>query len=327
MSLPASLPASVEPQLTGTVLLVRPATFGFNPETAPTNAFQRAPGADDSATSSPVVAAESAAGIAARARAEFDGFAEQLRGAGLRVLVFDDPGTPPTPDAVFPNNWVSFHPGGRVVLYPMLAPRRRAERRPAIFELLAAQGHSYPRRLDLSADEARGEFLEGTGSLVLDRRRRVAYAAISPRTHPAAVRAWASAMGYEPFLFTALDAAGATIYHTNVLLSVGQTVAVACFDALPNAAERAALRERLATDGRLVLAISHAQLAAFAGNMLQVQPPGRAPLLLLSAQAWESLLPAQQAVLRARTEILTARLETIERYGGGSARCMVAEVF
>ena len=305
----------LEPALTGTVLLVRPAAFGFNPETAATNAFQAVAATDELAT------------IAARAGAEFDAFAHQLRGAGLRVIVFQDPGTPPTPDALFPNNWVSFHPGGRAVLYPMLALNRRAERRPAVLDLLADHGLPYPTVLDLSASEARGEFLEGTGSLVLDRARRVAYAAISPRTHPAAVRAWAVRMGYEPFIFTATDGAGTPIYHTNVLLSVGQTVAVACFEALPDAGERAALHEHLAAEGRLVLPISFAQLQEFSGNMLQVQPAGRGPLLVLSARAWAALDAGQQAALRARTEVLTAPLDTIERYGGGSARCMVAEVF
>lgn len=312
-------PPTPEPHLTGTILLVRPAAFGFNSETASTNAFQAAPGADASHT---------AAEIAVRAQAEFDTFAEQLRAAGLRVIVFQDPGIPSTPDSLFPNNWVSFHPGGQAVLYPMYAPNRRAERRTAVFDLLNAHGLPYPKVLDLSAaGETSGAFLEGTGSLVLDRARRIAYAAVSPRTHPATARIWADQLGYELFLFTAVDAAGAPIYHTNVLLSVGETVAIACFDALPDASERAQLAERLAVGGPFVLGINHAQLQAFAGNMLQVRPISRAPLLVMSTRAWASLAPVQQAALQTGTEILTVLLETIERYGGGSARCMVAEVF
>ncbi len=323
--MPAAVPPtfSAQPPLTGTVLLVRPVAFGFNPETAMTNAFQKRPNADLGAEPN----AKSKSEIAAQALAEFDAFAAQLRGAGLRVIVFQDPGSPSTPDSIFPNNWVSFHGGGRAVLYPMHAPNRRAERRLAVFELLTAEGFSYPSILDLSAAETRGEFLEGTGSLVLDRVRRVAFAAVSPRTHLAVAQAWAAALGYELFLFTALDAANTPIYHTNVLLSVGETVAVACFDALPDPAERAALRARLAEGGRLVLPISLEQLAAFAGNMLQVQPAGRGALLILSAQAWASLTTSQQSALHGRTGLLVAPLDMIERAGGGSARCMLAEVF
>ncbi|MBC7447191.1 MAG: amidinotransferase [Hymenobacteraceae bacterium] len=306
---------AAEPQLTGTVLLVRPAVFGFNSETAATNVFQTP------------AAATVQQEVAELARTEFDAFAAQLRAAGLHVLVFQDPGTPVTPDSLFPNNWVSFHPGGQAVLYPMHAPNRRDECRAAVFELLAGQGFTFPTVIDLRAAEARAEFLEGTGSLVLDRVRRVAYAAISPRTHPNAVRAWAAQLGYTPFLFTALDAAGTAIYHTNVLLSVGETVAVACFEALPDPTERADLREQLATGGRLVVAITGAQLSAFAGNMLQVQPVGRGPLLVMSARAWAALTADQQIAIQARTDLLTASLDIIERVGGGSARCMIAEVF
>ncbi len=309
---PDRLPAS---QLTNAVLLVRPAAFGFNPETAGTNAFQCA------------IGAESRVAIATRAQEEFDVFVAQLRAAGLRVIVFQDPGAPATPDSLFPNNWVSFHPDGCAVLYPMHATNRRTERRTAVFEQLATHGHPYPTVVDLSGGEADEEFLEGTGSLVLDRARQVAYAALSPRTHHRAVLAWAARFGYEPVVFTATDALGTPIYHTNVLLSIGETVAVACFDAIANPIERAILRERLALDGRFVLAISHDQLRAFAGNMLQLRPAGKAPLLVLSAQAWTSIRTEQQIALRAHTQILTASLDTIERYGGGSARCMIAELF
>jgi hypothetical protein len=305
-----------ETQLTDTVLLVRPAAFGFNPDTARTNAFQ-----NDDGRLTP-------AEIQARAVAEFDAFVEQLRASGLRVIVFPDPGpTPPTPDSIFPNNWVSFHPGGQAVLYPMHAPSRRAERRPAVLAQLAAAGHPYPQVLDLSGWEATGQYLEGTGSLVLDRARRVAYAALSPRTDATAVALWAARLGYELVVFEALDASGTPIYHTNVLLSVGATVAVACFEALPDSEARTLLHTRLATDGRLVVPITHPQMSAFAGNMLQVQPAGRGPLLIMSGQAWRALSGAQQAALLAHTEVLVAPLDTIEQYGGGSARCMLAEVF
>jgi hypothetical protein len=305
-----------ETQLTDTVLLVRPAAFGFNPDTARTNAFQT-----DDGRLTP-------AEIQAHAVAEFEAFVAQLRASGLRVIVFPDPGpTPPTPDSIFPNNWVSFHAGGQAVLYPLHAPSRRAERRPAVLAQLAAAGHPYPQVLDLSGWEAHAQYLEGTGSLVLDRVRRVAYAALSPRTDATAVAMWAEQLGYEAVVFEAQDATGTPIYHTNVLMSVGATVAVACFEALPDPAARALLYAHLATGGRLVVPITHSQMNAFAGNMLQVQPAGRPPLLIMSGQAWRALAAAQQVALQARTEVLVAPLDTIERYGGGSARCMLAEVF
>ena len=302
--------------LTSTLLLIRPAAFGFNPDAAATNVFQ----ADDGH--------HAAAEVAARAAAEFDAFTAQLRAAGVEVVVFQDPGTPVTPDSLFPNNWVSFHPGGHAVLYPMQPANRRPERRPAVFDALAAAGHPFPHRLDLSAWEATDWFLEGTGSLVLDRRTRRAYAALGPRTHPAAVAAWATQLGYTAFAFHAVDAHGVPIYHTNVLLSVGETVALACLDALPDPAERAALEHHLRADApdRLLVPLSFGQLGAFAGNALQVRTTDAAPLLVLSAQAWAALTGPQQAAIKARTGVLAAPLPTIEQYGGGSARCMLAEV-
>lgn len=307
--------AGREPQLTDTVLMVRPAAFGFNPETAVTNAFQ-------------AETALTAAEVQAQALAEFDGFVAQLRAAGVRVVVFQDPGFPPTPDSLFPNNWVSFHPDGTAVLYPMHAPNRRAERRPALLAQVQREvGLPLAGILDLSAAEADDRFLEGTGSLVLDRAHRVAYACRSPRTDAGLAAAWAEKLGYELLLFDATDATGQPIYHTNVLMSVGENVAVVCFEAIPNPAEAAAVRQRLETTGRAVLAISRAQLAAFAGNMLQVSTAVGTPLLVLSAQAWQALDTDQRALLEAQTRVLTALLDTIERHGGGSARCMLAEVF
>jgi hypothetical protein len=231
--------------LTNTLLLVRPAAFGFNPDTAVTNAFQH----DDD--SLPAFA------IQALAAAEFDAFAKALRAAGIKIIVFQDPGKPATPDSIFPNNWVSFHENGRAVLYPMQPANRRAERRPAVFEALAAAGHAFPDQLDLSDWETENRFLEGTGSLVLDRAARRAYAAESPRTHPQAVADWAARMGYVPFTFRAVDAGGVPIYHTNVLLSVGETVALVCLDALPDQTERAALEAHLRADAPERLGVAH----------------------------------------------------------------------
>lgn len=295
------------------LLLVEPAAFGFNAETAATNRFQHAGGL-------------SPAAAAAQARLEFAGLAAALRNAGIPIAVAADDPVPARPDAVFPNNWVSFHDDGTVVLYPMRDPTRRAERREAVIDAVKTQlGFQETRRLDFSGAERDGRFLEGTGSLVLDHRLRVAYACRSPRTDESLVREWARRLGYEPFLFDAATADGAPVYHTNVLLWLGEGIAGVGLEWIP-AAQRAELSRHLRASGRDLIELEAPQLQRFAGNMLEV-PAGQQRHLVMSAAAHESLHPGQlrQLALAGCTPLIAA-VPVIERLGGGSVRCMLAEV-
>lgn len=306
-----------EPQTSGTVLLVRPASFGFNPQTAGSNAMQAQSAPDSQA-------------LAEAALREFDALHAALRSAGVRCCVVADTPEPPRPDAVFPNNWCSWHADGTLVEYPLLAPSRRLERREAVIEaVVAATGFRVRRRLDYRAHERDGHYLEGTGSLVLDRSARVAYACRSPRTDEALVREWCESMDYEPVVFDACDAGGQPYYHTNVMMWIGTRAAMCCLESIERS-QREAVRARLSATHEL-LGIDRAAVASFAGNMIELSAPGadgRAePLLLLSAAA-ERALPA---ATRSRLQALYPRqcvvpVPTIERVGGGSVRCMVAEV-
>ncbi|MEO6185028.1 MAG: arginine deiminase-related protein [Steroidobacteraceae bacterium] len=294
--------------------MVEPAAFGFNAETAVTNRFQQQPDLPE-------------AGTATVALAEFAGLAGGLRAAGIGVCVVRDTPVPAKPDAVFPNNWVSFHADGTVVLYPMQSSTRRPERREAVIETVKRElGFVERRRVDLSPAEQQGRFLEGTGSLVLDHQARVVYACRSPRTDEALLREWARRMDYEPFVFDAVTRDGTAVYHTNVLLWIGANIAGAGLDWLP-ATQRALLLKRLEQSGKQVLSLDDAQLHAFAGNMLEVQSSPGQRHLVMSASAAASLRPAQQAAIRAAGCLpLVAAVPTIERLGGGSVRCMLAEV-
>lgn len=293
------------------VWMVRPHAFGANPETAASNAFQ--------------AAAAPPPDLAERARAEFDGFVAALRGAGVRVFVTDDEPVPVTPDAVFPNNWVSTHQDGTVVLYPMLVPSRQREVRPDwVHAMAVSHGRELRRTLDLRSEPG---ILEGTGSLVLDRPRRLAFACVSPRTDPELARTWARELGYRLQLFHAVDEQGVAIYHTNVMMAVGTTFSVVCAAAVPDPAERAALLQALELEGRPLVQISRAQMADFAGNVLEVRGAGEQPLIAMSSRAWAAFTPEQQGVLAHGAPIVHVPLDTIERYGGGSARCMLAEVY
>jgi len=295
------------------VCMVEPAAFGFNIETAASNRFQRDAGM-------------TAATAASAARAEFTALADSLRAAGIGVAIASDTATPAKPDAVFPNNWVSFHADGTVVLYPMHNPSRRAERREAVIDGVKAQlGFVETRRIDLTDEERRGRFLEGTGSLVLDHRNRVAYAVPSPRTNASLVREWARLMDYEPVLFDAATPDGTPVYHTNVVLWIGERVAGAGLAWVPEP-QRATLRARLAT-GRDIMPLSGTQLLAFAGNMLELVNARGETHLAMSASASACLDQAQRAMLRAAgIASLVAAIPVIETLGGGSVRCMLAEV-
>jgi hypothetical protein len=263
----------------------------------------------------------------AAAAVEFEGVVDALSAAGVEVVVVDDSASPPTPDSIFPNNWVSFHADGTVVLYPMMAPCRRRERRRDVLEHLSHElGFRIDRVVDLSGHEADGRFLEGTGSMVLDRVNRVAYACLSARTDVEVLAEAARVLDYEPVAFVAVDANGMPVYHTNVLMCLGADFAVLCEEAISDAAQRAAVHRRLEETGHAVIPIRLEQMCGFAGNMLELAGPGGERLLALSARALETLDEAQRAALEARCRLVVAPIAAIEEGGGGSVRCMLAEV-
>jgi hypothetical protein len=296
------------------VLMVRPARFGWNPQTQASNRFQREDAALERNASE-------------RACMEFDTLAAALRGAGVDVRIAMDRAEPICPDAVFPNNWVSLHEDGTVVLYPMLARNRRLERRLDIIATLAAGcGLAVRRLLDLTHYESRGLFLEGTGSVVFDHARRIAYACLSPRTHREPLAELCEELGYAPCAFAASDADGVAIYHTNVMLAVGARTCVVAADAI-DARDRERVLASLAAPGRVLEIIDSRQMAGFAGNVLELRAADGRSVLALSATAREAF--GETAFARLATavdQVVVAAIPTIEALGGGSVRCMLAEV-
>jgi hypothetical protein len=303
-----------ESQLASAVLMIRPARFQSNPQTAASNRFQGRTSASPEAQH-------------AAALAEFDALAQALENAGIRVVVFDDTPEPHTPDAIFPNNWVSFHADGSAVLYPMEAQNRRAERRRDIVESLADE-HGFVLRdiVDLSHHERDGHFLEGTGSMVLDRVNRIAYACLSSRTHLDALGEFAQRLDYEVLAFDAVDKQGAPIYHTNVLMHIGEKVAIVCDAAIPREEQRKAVLESLDATGHQVIRLTFAQLNAFAGNMLELRSASGQRVTAMSEQARRALTEDQLAILAQNGAIVSVPIDTIEGSAGGSVRCMLAEI-
>ena len=302
----------MEPQSAGTVLMVRPACFGFNPQTAASNAFQSSAVMGD-------------AEAQARVLREFDALAEALGRAGVNVMVAADTREPAKPDAIFPNNWVSFHADGTVALYPMLALNRRAERRDEIVGQVVRGGFRVSRTVDLTHREQENKYLEGTGSLVLDRRHRIAYACVSPRTDLDVLGEFAQLLDYDLVAFDAQDGSGQAIYHTNVLMAIGSGFAVVCGDSIMGEAPRAAVFSKLRDTGHEVLDISLAQMREFAGNVLELAPPGN-HVVAMSDRALLSFGPQQRRALESHAQVLAVPIPTIERLGGGGVRCMLAEV-
>jgi hypothetical protein len=312
MSPAANTPS--EPQSAGTVLMVRPASFGFNPQTAATNRFQRIPAATQHDESK------------ARVLHEFDALVAALQGAGVSVLVADDSPEPVKPDAIFPNNWVSFHSDGTVALYPLLAPNRRLERREQILEqVMHDGGFRVSRTVDLTDHERDNKFLEGTGSVVLDRPHRVAYACASPRTDLDVLREFAQLLDYDVMSFEARDGDGQLIYHTNVLMSIGERFAVVCGESIVRDLHRDAVFSRLEATGHDIIDISISQMSRFAANVLELAAPQGA-MLAMSEQALESFDRNQRRALEAHAGVVAVPIPTIERLGGGGVRCMLAEV-
>jgi hypothetical protein len=293
--------------------MIRPVRFAFNEQTAESNAFQ-----DPEAAK--------AVAVQEKALLEFDKMAEGLRNLGVDVTIIEDTPEPHTPDAIFPNNWVSFHANGIVCLYPMYAQNRRLERRHDIIEQLKKK-FSVTNILDFTGYEDAQKFLEGTGSMVLDRINRIAYACISPRTDVEVLKEFSQKMNYRLVSFTATDDREKQIYHTNVVMSVGDKFAVICLESILDKIERNHVLETLNETGKDVIDISIDQLKRFAGNMLQVQNKDGEAILVMSTQAYRSLMPEQLRKLEKYNQMFYTDLSTIERNGGGSARCMIAEIY
>ena len=294
--------------------MVRPACFGFNPQTADSNAFQRSPG------QVPTIDQQGFA------LAEFDGVVDSLRRAGVEVIVAADTEQPAKPDAIFPNNWVSFHRDGTVALYPMMAQNRRWERREDVLEQVVREGGFHAvRTVDLTQRETDGKFLEGTGSMVLDRANRIAFASPSPRTDLDVLGDFAQQLDYELVTFQAVDAALQPVYHTNVLMAVGTRFAVLCGESIPHAPHREAVFSKLRSTGHEVIDISFEQMSSFAGNVLELAPSG-ASVIALSTTAWRSLDAGQRLALESYGAVVPVAIPHIERFGGGGVRCMLAEI-
>lgn len=304
-------------QITNTLLMVRPVAFRMNEQTAVNNFFQEGLQLDNEV-------------INRRAQKEFDDFVHQLRAVGVQVIVVDDDEKLDTPDSIFPNNWVSFHEDGTAAIYPIFAVNRRRERRPEVFEKLEEEGFLIENVVDYTEAEEEGLFLESTGVIIMDRVNEKAYCALSPRASEELLIEFCEDFEFTPVIFTAYQDVGGKrlpIYHTNVMMCVGEDFAVICLDSIDDVKERKNVVRHLKEDGKEIIEITEAQMHHYAGNMLQVQGKDNLTYLVMSQAAYESLTPDQIRRIEKHSNILAADLETIETCGGGSARCMLAEVF
>lgn len=302
----------MQDQRTSHILMVRPRHFGFNAETAVNNEFQNETDEDQSSVSD-------------RALLEFDHFVEKIRAAGVQVEVVDDLDTVSSPDAIFPNNWLTTHRNGALITYPMFAENRRAERREDVIDRLIDL-YGYQRRYSLEHYEDKGMFLEGTGSMVLDRTHQIVYACLGPRTDPTILDKWCVLTGYDRFTFEAEDPPGRKIYHTNVMMSIGTHFAVVCLESIPQEEVRRSLLRKLSED-RLVIPITRGQMRSFAGNILELHAVTGESVIAMSSNAFHSFDREQREKLSKFGSIIHSPLDTIEEIGGGSARCMIAELF
>ena len=305
-------------QITDTILMIRPVAFRMNEQTAVNNYYQK------------VVDSLLPETVNAKAQQEFDAFVEKLKAVGVNVVAVDDTTDTDTPDSIFPNNWVSFHENGDVALYPMFAENRRNERREEILDLLEDKGFNIDNIVDYTSAEEDDIFLEGTGSIVLDRVNQKAYCALSPRADEELFIEFCEDFEYTPVIFEAFQTVNGErkqIYHTNVMMCVGDTFAVICADCIDDKKERKMVLENLKEDGKEIILLTEQQLNNFAGNMLQVNGADNKSYLVMSDAAKQVLTKDQITKIEKHTEILSANLDTIEACGGGSARCMMAEVF
>lgn len=302
-------------QTTDTVLMIEPIAFGYNAQTAENNYFQ---------------IEQKNTGIQEKALEEFNSFVEKLRNKGINVITIKDTLVPHSPDSIFPNNWVSFHKDGKVVLYPMFAPNRRVERREDILETLKNKGFEITKTDDLSHFEDENKFLEGTGSMIFDHDNKIAYGSVSLRLDEELFRNFCTKYGFIPVVFHSYQNAGGQrlpIYHTNVMMCVADQFVVICLDCIDDELEREKVQEVIKSSGKQIIEISEDQLQQFAGNMLQVQNTEGKKFLVMSKTAYKSLTSDQIGNIEKYCEIIYSDLNTIETNGGGSARCMLAEVF
>ncbi|ENI5460163.1 amidinotransferase [Flavobacterium psychrophilum] len=305
-------------QTTNSILMIRPVAFRMNEQTAVNNYYQK------------VIDGLSPETVNAKAQEEFDTFVNKLRMVGVDVTVVDDTLEPSTPDSIFPNNWISFHESGDVALYPMFAENRRLERREEILDILEDKGFQVNEIMDYSSAEEDGFFLEGTGSIVLDRENDKAYCALSPRADEELFIEFCEDFEYTPVIFEAFQTVEnerKLIYHTNVMMCVADTFAVICADCIDDKKERKMVLDSLKSDGKEIVLITEDQMNNFAGNMLEIQGADERRYLIMSASAHKSLTKKQIAQLEEHITILSSSLDTIEACGGGSARCMMAEIF
>lgn len=302
-------------QTTNTVLMIEPVAFGYNAQTAENNYFQ---------------VEQKGADTQSKALVEFNNFVEKLRNKGINVVAVKDTLEPHTPDSIFPNNWVSFHKDGKVVLYPMFAPNRRAERRMDILEMIKSKGFEITEIDDFTASENENKFLEGTGSMIFDHDNKIAYGSVSLRLDEELFKEFCAKYGFTPVVFHSYQNAGdqrLPIYHTNVMMCVADKFVVICLDCIDDELEREKVQEVIKSSGKEIIEISEDQLQQFAGNMLQVNNSEGKKFLVMSQTAYQSLTPEQINSIEKYCEIIYSDLNTIEVNGGGSARCMLAEVF
>jgi len=298
--------------------MIRPVAFRMNEQTAVNNYYQK------------VLDGLLPATVNAKAQAEFDAYVEKLRAVGINVIVIDDTIDPDTPDSIFPNNWISFHENGDIALYPMFAENRRLERREDIFDILEEKGFQINDIMDYTSAEEDGIFLEGTGSIILDRENEIAYCALSPRADEELFIEFCEDFEYNPVIFEAFQTVNGErkhIYHTNVMMCIAETFAVICADCIDDKAERKMVLQKLKVSGKEIILITEEQVNNFAGNMLQVRGANDERFLIMSDAAFNVLTQDQIAKIEKHCKILHASLDIIEACGGGSARCMMAEVF
>ena len=304
-------------QITNTILMIRPVAFRLNEQTTVNNYFQETMSIEN-------------VEINKKAQVEFDTFAEKLRSVGVQVIVEDDQLEMDTPDSIFPNNWVSFHANGSVVLYPMFAENRRRERREETLIRLEKEGFIIKDIIDYTTAENEEIYLEGTGSLLLDRVNKKAYCALSDRAHEDLIIEFCEDFEYTPVIFSAFqtkDHKRLPIYHTNVMMALGEHIAIICLDSIDDKKEKRLVVKNLKEDKKEIIEISEEQMHQFAGNMLQVKGANESKYMVMSKAAFDSLRPDQIKKIEADAHILSSDLQTIETCGGGSARCMMAEVF
>lgn len=300
-------------QTTNNILLIRPSSFLFNTETAGSNVFQ-------------VELKEKEEVIKAKKLQEFEEFAAKLKAKGVNVFVIDDTKHPEKPDAIFPNNWISFHSDGTVILYPMFAPNRRLERRQDIIDLLK-KDFEITKIIDLSKYEKENKFLEGTGSIIFDHINKIAYACLSPRTDKDVFVELCKHVDYKPVYFYSHDKSGKEIYHTNVMMCIGKHFAVVCLESITDLKEREIVSHSLTSTGHQIIDITFEQVTRFAGNVLELQTNDNKSILVMSQTAFDSITPTQKIELEKYSELFPLPIKTIETIGGGSARCMIAEIF